>query len=118
MISCDLAALGLAPGNYQIRGVLDRTGVVYEGNETDNASAWVDFSVDAPVVVEDFDPLFDTLAIHLNYDAGLPTPSGQLSYAVDAAQNRVLISIDGVERLILGNTQSFDPRWVTITVAD
>lgn len=75
-------------------------------------------SVDAPVVVEDFDPLFDTLAIHLNYDAGLPTPSGLLSYAVDAAQNRVLISIDGVERLILCNTQSFDPRWVTITVAD
>ena len=74
-------------------------------------------SVDAPVVVEDFDPLVDKLALHLNYDAGLSTPSGQLTYEVDAALNRVVVSIDGVERLILGNTQCFDPRWVTLTMS-
>jgi Ca2+-binding RTX toxin-like protein len=88
------------------------------GTGADSFQAYAESeSVDAPVVVEDFDPLVDKLSLHLNYDAGLSTPGGQLTYEVDAALNRVVVSIDGVERLILGNTQCFDPRWVTLTMS-
>lgn len=53
----DLAALGLAPGNYEIRAVLDRAGAVYETNEGDNASTWASFTVVAPVVKVALAPL-------------------------------------------------------------
>lgn len=74
-------------------------------------------NIGAPVEIEDFDPLFDRLSIHLNYAPNLPTPGGQLTYEVDAVNDRVVVSVDGDPRLILNNTQTFDPRWVTITVA-
>lgn len=74
-------------------------------------------NVSAPVEVEDFDPLLDTLAIHLTYAPSLPTPGGQVSFEVDALNDRVVVSVDGYPRLILNNTQIFDPKWVTVTVA-
>jgi Ca2+-binding RTX toxin-like protein len=74
-------------------------------------------SADAPVQVEDFDPMFDKLNINLRYSPSLPEPAGQMTYEVDAAHDRVVVSIDGSARLILNNTQTFDPRWVNVTIA-
>lgn len=66
LASLDIAALGLAPGAYQMRGVIDRAGLVTESIETDNASAWANFSVQAPVVQMALAPL--TLGSASDYD--------------------------------------------------
>lgn len=72
---------------------------------------------DAPVVIEDFNPLYDSISLQLAATPDLPAPAGQISYEVDATNDRVVVSIDGFQRLILNNTQTFDPRWITLSVA-
>jgi Ca2+-binding RTX toxin-like protein len=62
----NVASLGLAPGDYQLRGVVDRAGAVYEANETDNATAWANFTVQAPVVSMSLAPI--TLGAASDYD--------------------------------------------------
>lgn len=74
-------------------------------------------SAGEPVQVEDFDPMFDRVNLNLSYSSSLPEPAGQMTYEVDAVHDRVVVSIDGSARLILNNIQTFDPRWVNVTIA-
>ncbi|WP_284163462.1 hypothetical protein [Frigidibacter sp. SD6-1] len=57
--SFDLAGLSLAPGDYLVRGVVDPAQTLAETSETDNATVWAAFSVEAPV----FDLAISSLSV-------------------------------------------------------
>lgn len=73
-------------------------------------------STDAPVTIEDFDPVLDQLVIHLQDAPDQTSPAGQMTFDVDADSNSVTVSIDGVPRLVLNNTHDFNPAWVTVAL--
>jgi Ca2+-binding RTX toxin-like protein len=111
--SLDLAALGLAPGSYQLRGIVDRAGTVNESNEADNATGWQSFSVAAPTAQLSLGPVVINAASDFDKNGGanvaLELTVAHLGNVGAGTHSIALTLVHGGETVVLGS--------VSVTVA-
>jgi Ca2+-binding RTX toxin-like protein len=108
--SLDLSILGLEPGSYQLRGIVDRAGTVNESNEADNATGWQSFSVAAPTAQLSLGPVVINAASDFDKNGGanvaLELTVAHLGNVGAGMHSIALTLVHGNETVVLGSVSA------------